>query len=342
MKRYVVTGAAGHVGSTVIRQLAESDALVAGLILPGETPQVTAANLRYIEGDVRDAASLDHLFAAVEDDAADPSDTPHDIVVIHTAGIISIQAQLSPALHDVNVNGTAAVIAACRRHHARRLVYTSSVHALPEKPAPQVITEATQFDPAWVHGGYAKTKAEATQLVLDAAADSLDTVVVHPSGIIGPYDLGHNHMVQLIRNYVDKPVSACVAGGYDFVDVRDVAAGCLAAAERGKTGSCYLLTGSYCTIRHLLEMCGAVCGMRPIFNVPLPLARAIAPAVEWVCARCGVRPLFTAYSLYTLATNANFSHDKASRELDWHPRSIEDSVTQTIAWLKAPDTPQQP
>ena len=106
-------------------------------------------------------------------------------MVIHTAGIVDISETVSPQLYDVNVNGTRNIVALCREYGIQRLVYVSSVHAIPEKDKTSVLTEVNHFSPGEVTGGYAKTKAEATQLVLDAASEGLDAVVVHPSGILG-------------------------------------------------------------------------------------------------------------------------------------------------------------
>ena len=113
-----------------------------------------------------------------------------------------------------------------------KLVYVSSVPAIPETGQPTLQTEISEFSPETVAGGHAKAKAEATQAVLDAAANGLPAVVVHPSGIIRPYGEGRNHLVQMIRDFVEGRLPACVKGGYDLVDVRDVAAGCITAAEQ--------------------------------------------------------------------------------------------------------------
>ncbi len=101
-----------------------------------------------------------------------------------------------------------------------------------------MIFEADDFDPAAVHGLYARTKAEAPRLVLAAGQAGLDVSVVHPSGICGPYDCGAGHLTQLFIDYYKGRLTACVAGGYDFVDVRDVADGIIAAAQKGKPGAC--------------------------------------------------------------------------------------------------------
>lgn len=183
-------------------------------------------------------------------------------------------------------------------------------------------------------GGYAKTKAEATQAVLDAAAEGLDAVVVHPSGILGPYDRSGNHMVQLVSDYLQGKLPACVTGGYDFVDVRDVALGCLLAAEKGRKGECYILSNRHYEVRELLGILRSVAGGRRLPVLPMWMARAAAPAFQWLARLRKQRPLFTSYSLYTLRSNDKFSHDKATAELGYRPRDLVQTLRDTAAWLR--------
>lgn len=150
----------------------------------------------------------------------------------------------------------------------KRLVYVSSVHAIPEQEKLQVLEEVQNFSPEAVIGGYAKTKAEATQLVLEAVREGLDAVVVQPSGILGPYDSSHNHLVQMIADYLHGKLPACVRGGYDFVDVRDVADGCLAAAEKGKRGECYILSNRHYEVKDVLSMVRSSNGGRKLPYCP--------------------------------------------------------------------------
>ena len=108
--------------------------------------------------------------------------------MIHTAGIVSIASNIEPVLMKVNVDGSNNVIRSCIKHAVKRLVYVSSVHAIAELPYGKTMKETDSFDPDTVVGGYAKTKAIATQSAIDARKSGLDTVVVHPSGMIGPGD----------------------------------------------------------------------------------------------------------------------------------------------------------
>lgn len=320
---YVVTGANGHLGSTLTRALSLRGEETRGLLLPGERAE-PLEHVTYYEGDVRDAASMEPLFAHTEG---------RRVVVIHAAGIVDISPRVSQKLYDVNVGGTKNVLELCRWHAVARLVYVSSVHAIPEKKYRQVMDEVTRFSPELVHGGYAKTKAEATQLVLDAAADGLDAVVVHPSGILGPYDASGNHLVQMVSDYICNRLPACVDGGYDFVDVRDVAEGCLSAAERGETGKCYILSNRHYEVKDVLGMVRAVHGGRRLPVLPMWLARLAEPFLALDARRKRERPLYTSYSLSTLVSNDQFSHDRATRELGYYPRDLYQTISDTVAWV---------
>ncbi len=325
MKNYIITGAAGHLGSTILRRLQNTDCRVTALILPQEQPVVSGENIRYVRGDVCKPETLEALFG--------PEDA-RDTAVIHAAGIISISRWDNDRMHRVNVEGTRNLLRVSAEKKVGRFVYVSSVHAIPELPDGAVMGETERFCADAVEGGYARTKALASQLVLDYAADGLPATVVHPSGLIGPYDDGHNHLVQLVRDYMDGRLSVCVKGGYDFADVRDVARGCLLAAEKGRSGQCYILSGQYLSIRELLTRVGELVGKKPPTVVPMALARLAAPLIEGWARRRGKRPLYTRYSLYALTSNSSFSNQKAKTQLGYYPRGIDETIRDTVRWLE--------
>lgn len=322
---YLVTGANGHLGSAVCTALRARQDEVRALVLPGEnTGYLRSLGAEIFEGDVTKPEELEAFFRVPEDTSA---------VVIHAAGIVDIACKRSPLMEKVNVEGTRNVLDACRKHAVSKLVYVSSVHAIPELPKNRVISEVQSFSPDLVEGAYAKTKAIAAQLVLDAAKEGLPAVIVHPSGIVGPYLGRANHLVQLVKNYVSGKMSACVKGGYDFVDVRDCAYGCIAAAEYGRPGECYILSNRYYTVRDILRMLREIAGGKPVCMVPTWTAKAFAPLLAFDAKRRGRKPLYTKYSLYTLHANGNFSHNKATSQLGFCPRDIYLTLRDTVAWL---------
>ena len=322
-KRWIITGAAGHLGTALQHCLAQGEDEVRAFVLAGEKP-FCAPNIHVYTGDVTQPQTLQPLF-----DGAQECET----YVLHAAGMVSIATGCRAQLERINVGGTQNIIDCCRRTGAR-MVYISSVHALPEKKNGADTTEINAFSPDAVVGDYAKTKAIATQRVLDATRDGLDAVVVHPSGILGPYDSGRNHVVQMLSMYLHGRLPVGVRGGYDFVDVRDVAQGCIAAALHGRCGECYLLTGRYISVREMLDLSREVLGGRRIPCLPAAPLKALAPLFERFAKLTKTRPLFTRYALYTLGTNSHFSHDKATRELGFTPRNIRDTIADTLAWLR--------
>ena len=329
-KTYLVTGACGHLGGTLVRLLERTGAQVRGLRLPSEQAR-DRAHVTYYPGDVRDRDSLRPLFRGL---------AGREVVVFHTAAIVDISGEVTPQMRDVNVNGTKNILALCREYGVKRLVYVSSVHAIPEKDGYAVLREVDSFSPQQVTGGYAKTKAEATQAVLDAAAQGLDAVVVHPSGILGPFDGTGNHLVQLVKEYAGGKLPACVKGGYDFVDVRDVAAGCLAAAEKGRSGQCYILSNRHYEVKEVLAMAKTLCHGRRLPVLPMWMAQAAEPLLGWVARVKKQRPLYTKYSLYTLRSNDRFDHGKATAELGYRPRDLRQTVRDTLRWLAKKPVPE--
>ncbi|HWR22428.1 MAG TPA: NAD-dependent epimerase/dehydratase family protein [Feifaniaceae bacterium] len=333
---YIVTGAAGHLGGYVVQALLNRGNEVRAFVLPGESclpfAERSGGLLTHYTGDVRKRETLDQLFE---------SDGDARFIVIHCAGIVSISVHADQRVYDVNVNGTANVVDACAAHHAKRLVYVSSVHAIPLLPFGQDMKEIASFDPDAVTGHYAKTKAAATRLVLDAAGQGLDALIVHPAGIIGPRGLPTGNMAYLISSFISGRLPAAIRGGFDFVDVRDVARGILLAAEKGRSGECYILSNRFIDLRELFDTLSEVAGKKKLrLYLPLWAAKAVAPFMECYYSLFRKTPLFTRYSLLTVTRNAAYSHEKATRELGYSTRPLKETLSDIVQWLKQSKAPK--
>lgn len=320
-----LTGAAGHLGSTILRLLKETDDNVYCFLQEGQVPVVEDSRFHYAYGDVCDIKSLEHFMVEIPE--------PSTCTLIHSAAIISIQNKVSSELYRVNVEGVRNILNLCYKYEIKKLVHVSSVHAIPELPKGQVMTEPEHLSADAVVGAYAKTKAEAAQLVLGAAADGLDAVVVYPSGILGPYDNGNNHLTQMVRDYLDETLPAGVKGGYDFADVRDVARGCLLAAARGKRGNGYILSGHYMSIGEILHTAGAYAGKKDIPELPLVIAKLGLPFISLYSKIKGIRPLYTSYALHTVSCNGCFSRKKAEDELGYTVRDAHETIRDMTEWM---------
>lgn len=182
---YLVTGAAGFLGSHVCDELLERGDCVRALVLPGDrSVKYVPQEVEITEGDLCDTESLERFFAV-------PEGT--ETVVIHCASMVTTNAEYNQKLMDINVGGTKNMIDKCLEHsECRKMVYVSSTGAIPEQPRGTVIREVEQFTPIDERrqvGCYSQSKAMATQAVLDACRDrGLKACAVHPSGILGPKD----------------------------------------------------------------------------------------------------------------------------------------------------------
>ena len=324
-KIYIITGANGFLGNNIIRKLEqEKNSEIRAFVLKGESiKSLENLKCKIYYGDVTKKESLASVFENTEG---------KEVFVIHCAGIVYIKSKYNPLVYNVNVNGTKNIIDKVLNINAK-LVYISSVHAIPECDG--VITETVDFDPNRVEGLYAKTKAEAAKYVMDAVkTKNLNACIIHPSGIIGPNDYGNSHLTELVKEVASGKLFACVKGGYDFVDVRDVADGVINACNKNTKGECYILSNKYITIKELSDII-CDCAKRKKINIVLPIwiAKIFALFFEIYYNLKKQTPLFTKYSLYTLSSNANFSNKKAKEELNFKNRDMIDTIKDTIKWI---------
>lgn len=323
---YLITGATGFLGSAVVQLLLAHGCRVLALVKDSDPLAYTIPeNVTVFCGDLTDKESLRDFFAAGGD----------NFCVLHCAGIVSVASKPDEAIYRVNVQGTQNIIDLCCEFGAEKLVYVSSVHAIAEKPAPQTITEPNHFSPDDILGDYGKSKAMATALVLKAAQSGLNASVVLPSGILGPGDLARGNMTRMLLAFCRGRLPLGVKGGYDFVDVRDVAVGVLACAERGKAGECYILSGHYASIQDLLALMASLLGRKvPRLCAPDALASCAAPVFEKIAQLRGERPFFTPYAIAVLRSNGHFSNAKAVGALGFYARPLRETLQSMILWFQ--------
>lgn len=314
----VVTGASGHVGSNLVRTLLEQGRTVRAVI-HDDSMGVDGLPVERVHADVRDLPSLVRAFEGAD-------------VVYHLAARISLIRKDRDLVMATNVAGPTNVVEACLRTGVRRLVHFSSIHALDDRPLDVPVDEKRPFA-TWPI--YDLTKGLGQKAVLAGVERGLDAVIVHPTAVLGPYDFRISAMGQVLLDLYHGKLPALVQGGFDWVDVRDIVAGAIAAESRGRTGENYLLSGHYATVRELADVVEGVTGKRtPRMVTPMWLARFAAPFVVGASALLGREPLFTSASLKALRVNRNISHAKAARELGYTSRPLRDTIETAYAWFE--------
>lgn len=317
----LVTGATGHLGNVLVRELLMNGEKVRVFALPGENLQpLDGLNVEIVEGNILLCDELREAMKGVD-------------LVYHLAALVAITPDMNLLMEKVNVDGTRNVIMLAREAGVKRLVYTSSIHALQRPPDGVVITEDLSFDTVNPAGAYDRTKARASELVLVANSKDLETVIVCPTGVIGPFDFRRSELGDMILQWMQKKPSISTDGGFDFVDVRDVAKGHIAAAKHGKPGQVYLLSGQYVGISAIRKMVQDVMGIHS-YEVKFPawIARMVAPLAELYYRISRTRPQFTRYSIETLQSNSDISSAKAIVEIGFSPRPLIDTIRDTVKW----------
>jgi dihydroflavonol-4-reductase len=318
---WLVTGATGHIGNVLVRKLIERGEMVRALILPGECrDSIHGLEVEAVEGDV---LNLESLFRSLQGIRG----------IFHLAGVISIMPGSNQLVRRVNVEGTKNILRVAKELPVKKFLYTSSIHAI-QRVEEGVIDEMLPYDPDNPYGEYDRAKAEATLEVQQAARAGLEAVIVCPTGVIGPYDFRGSLMGDVIRSAAEKRPTLYVDGAYDFVDVRDVADGLIAAAENGKHGESYILSGHKISVRYLLETVREITGQHFFqMKIPFDLAKLAALFAPTYYRFANASPRLTPYSLEVLRSNSNISHAKATRELGYQPRSLYESIRDTVKWF---------
>jgi len=317
----VVTGAAGHVGANLMRALLAQGRPVRALIHKNRRA-TEELDTEVVCGDVCDLSSLCNAFDGAE-------------VVYHLAANISLSMSEWPLLELVNVIGTRNVVEACLRCGVRRLVHFSSIHALTQKPKDIPIDESRSLVDSQHCPPYDRSKAAGEKEVRKGIERGLDTIIINPTAVIGPHDYQPSHFGEALLALANRKLPALVTGGFDWVDVRDVVEGATRAEARAPAGAKYLLSGHWVSIRELATIVEEITGI-PAHRLffPLWLAHIGAPLATTLARLTGKRPLYTSVSLRALRSNRNISHERATRDLDYHPRPFKETIIDTLSWFE--------
>lgn len=317
-RRALVTGASGYVGVNLVRRLDELGWSVRTYdVVP--FPTTVSVGGEHVLGDVRDRARLDGALDGVD-------------VVFHLAAVITL-ATRDPHAWDVNTRGPAVVAAAALDHGVTRVVHCSSVHAFDLSRARDRLHEGSPRSGA-DRPVYDHSKATGEASVRRAVDEGLDAVMVNPTGIIGPVDLGPSRANRILRTAARGHLPVAVAGGFDWVDVRDVVEGLIEAADEGRRGESYLLSGHQATAVQIGRLAAGLNGrLGPLAGLPAGVARAVAPIGE----RVGLlwhSDAFTPASIGTLLDDPLVDRSKATAELGFRPRPLEDTVRDLVRWFR--------
>lgn len=314
----LVTGAAGYLGRPLVTELATRGHHVTAADLLADLPADTE-QVRWRRLDVLDSDEVTAAMAGQE-------------IIFHLAARITLHHR-DAAAWRLNTEGVRTVARAALTAGVARFVHCSSVHSF-DTSAPGVLTERS---PRAIAGAslplYDRSKYAGELELKRVIDDGLPAVIANPTGVFGPPDTPRrlSRMNAMLRDAARGRVPADIAGGFDWVDVRDVSAGLLQVAEAGTVGENYLLGGHPLQIHTALRTAADVVGRRgPVITLPHWLVNTIVPLATWIGRRVG-SDILTEASMSALRWNPAVDHTKAREGLGYHVRSSEQTIRDLIA-----------
>ncbi len=328
MKRtFIITGATGFLGNNILRELIkDQNNEIRILVLPTDSlKSITGLNVKIYFGDITKKETLEEIFSNI--------DKP--LFIIHAASLVYTRSKYSKLVYEVNVNGTKNIADLAFKYNGK-LIYVSSVHALPINKENNIVREVNYYNIKKVYGHYAKTKVLASNFILDLAKKGLNAAIALPSGLIGPNDYGNSHLTQLLIDYANNKLKAIVNGGYDFSNVKDVAKGIITMAYLARRGESYILSNRYVRISELIDEAKIILNKKEkIKIIPMWIAKLTAPLAELYYVIRRKPPLYTSFSLKTIQEKSIFISNKAKEELLYKTTDIKETIKETILWLKS-------
>ena len=321
-----VTGASGHVGGNICRLLLEDGGYeIRAMIFGGHDAGIKGLDLEVVEGNVLDYDSLLRFMDGMD-------------VVIHLAGKISIDGDPDGSVRKINYNGSINVIRACQEKKISRLIYFSSIHAMNPLPLDQELNERRDLVGGdWKGSVYDRSKADVEIHLKDLVRETgFDVVIMAPTSIMGPHDFIPSLQGKAIMDIYNGKIPAMVKGGYDWVDVRDVARGTINAIHHARKGEKYILSGEYVTLKEWADIIAEFSPRKaPSIVLPIWLARLGVPFARLQSKFTGKPPTVTNEALTVVKYSCkDMSSKKAEKTWGYESRSVRDSVKDTIEWFK--------
>lgn len=320
MKAFV-TGGSGHVGGNLVRELLSRGYQVDCLVR-SDTRALDNLDVNLVKGDMLNPKEIAPLM------------TDSD-VVFHSAAFVAVEKIQEDLMQKINVEGSRSIATAAVESGVKKMVHFSSVHAFEQHPTSEPLVEARPLvtDPKALP--YDRTKAEAQKVVLGYRDQGLEVNVIHPTGIIGPYDFKLSRMGKVLRDITNGNMPFAINNGFNWVDVRDVARSAVNCIDKGVDGQNYILPGHWASIPHLSTLIKQITGNRThLVSVPFWMAYLALPFASISSRISGKRPSFSRGSLQALAIQCRtIPGTLANEHLDHLPRPLEETIDDTVSWL---------
>ena len=305
-----VTGATGHIGNNVVRQLLLEHQEVTCLVR-SKGIALLDISTPVILGDI-----FDPLFLAQH---LRPGD-----VLIHCAGVIDVFAKDATRSEEVNVTGTKIIGDYCSQNGIY-LLFVSSVDAIAKTKDQTTIIEPNSFDLSKFQNHYSLAKAKGAMMIQEMLDQSkLEGAIVYPSAVVGVHDYKPSLVGKELIKAMKRKVLFSVKGGYNFIDVQDVAKAITSIVRTKLTGS-YILSAHACSISQMYQFVSSWQGKRKwIITVPNVIARSLL----WMTKR------YSKTMLDAIEDSSNYQNAKITKAISFQSRPLEETLSNTLDFLQ--------
>lgn len=324
MKPALVTGASGFLGWHVARVLLERGYSVRALVRPGS--RVDSLDVETVTGDLRDPDSLQRAVSGCG-------------LLFHAAADYRLWAKYPSDLYRSNVEGTRNLLESARKAGVERVVYTSTVGCI-GIPSPGVGDETMPVTLAGMAGDYKRSKFQAEQVALQFAREGFPVVIVNPTAPIGDHDVKPTPTGKIVLDFLKGNMPAFIDTGLNVVDVRDTAEGHWLACERGKVGERYILGSENLTLAQILQTLARLTNRKaPTIRLPYTVAWCAGACSTAWANLTGTPPRVPLDGVRMARKKMWVTHEKARRELGFHPGPAEQALSRAVEWFQGPGSP---
>ena len=322
MKTAFVTGASGHLGANLVRRLIKSGWNVRCLI-HRDTEALLGLDIEQVHGDLSSISILSKHMKGCE-------------VVFHLAAYVGIENVNKKLMEKINIVGTKNMCEAALNSNIKRFIHFSTIHAFNQKPIDETLNE----DRPLVNGPgspmYDQTKAIAQTIVYDACKKGLNASILHPTGVLGPFDYKPSRMGKVLMDIVNRKMLLQIDAGFNWVDARDVADTAIQCVKSGKKGKNYIVSGRWASFKEISDIVSMLINKRTsLMILPFWIAYLATPFAYISSKISGNRPSFSLGSLHALSVQCKvISNDLAKNTLRHNVRPLENTIADTIDWIQ--------